>query len=112
MQEQGALWQRVYDTLAREIQHGALTPQGRIPSERDLGQRFSVSRVTVRRALAELAKRGLIASSNGLGWFVRSAQIEEPPNELVSFRQMGEALGLRVSSRVLIARTRPASLDE
>jgi DNA-binding GntR family transcriptional regulator len=98
--------------LADEIATGVLAPHARIPSERDLSRRLSVSRVTVRRALAELQKQGLITTSTGLGWFVRAAEVEEPPNELVSFKRMGEALGLTASSRVLVARTRAATLNE
>jgi GntR family transcriptional regulator len=106
------LWERVYQTLVDEIGRGALAPSARLPSERDLSQRLSVSRVTVRRALGELARQGLIETSTGLGWHVRVPEVEEPPDELVSFARMGASLGLAVTSRVLVARTRSATLDE
>jgi GntR family transcriptional regulator len=108
----GSLWERVHGALADDIEHGRLPPNARLPSERDLSRRFAVSRVTVRRALAELAREGRVTTSTGLGWFVRAAQVEEPPNELVSFRRMGESLGLPVTARVLLAQHRQATLDE
>jgi GntR family transcriptional regulator len=106
------LWDRVRQSLADEVERGALPPGSRVPSERALSERLGVSRVTVRRALAALEQGGVIETSPGLGRFVRMRQVEEPPNELVSFSRMAASLGLKVTSRVLVHRARPATLDE
>ena len=45
-----------------------------LPPEHDLARRFSASRFTVRRALAELRERGLVEPSVGLGTFVIAAR--------------------------------------
>jgi GntR family transcriptional regulator len=108
-----ALWDHVRRSLAEDVANGTLRPGARLPSERVLSERLGVSRVTVRRALIALEQEGIIETSPGLGRFVpRSHPVEEPPNELVSFAQMGASLGLEVTTQVLVARTRPSTLDE
>lgn len=107
-----SLWARVREGLAEDIARGRLAPGSRLPSERELSERLGVSRVTVRRALADLERDGLIDTSLGLGRFVRWRQVEEAANELISLTRMGTSLGLTVTSRVLVARTRPSTLDE
>jgi GntR family transcriptional regulator len=106
------LYAQVSRWLAGEIASGALRPEERLPSERSLCDRLSVSRVTLRRALAVLVEDGLLEVSASRGWFVSSGPVGEPPNALLSFTAMGVARGLSVSSRVIAARLRPATLDE
>ncbi len=64
----------VYDKMLSEIKQailgGKLPPQSRILSEPELCERYGISRVSVRTALAKLEKNGLIVKKNGLGSFV------------------------------------------
>src|SRR6202044_970143 len=53
------LYGQIEDWLAGEIAAGALVPGDRLPTEHDLAGWFGVSRMTLRHALAELARRGL-----------------------------------------------------
>jgi GntR family transcriptional regulator len=57
-------------TLAREIRTGLLKRGSRLPGEHALAARFSVSRNTIRSALTELSREGLIATHSGKGSFV------------------------------------------
>ena len=50
---------------------GKFAPLGALPKEVDLCEQFGVSRITVRRALADLAALGLVERKHGLGTFVR-----------------------------------------
>lgn len=52
------------------ILQGVLRPGERLPAERELAERFDVSRPTLREALADLEERGLIAARPGGGTFV------------------------------------------
>ena len=62
------LWQQLADLLRGRIERGQLA--GRLQAETTLAQHYGVSRDTVRRALACLAKDGLIQSTRGRGTFV------------------------------------------
>lgn len=60
----------VAQTLEREIREGYLGHGDQLDSEGGLMRRFSVSRNTVRRGLALLARQGLITKRTGIGSFV------------------------------------------
>lgn len=53
-----------------------LTPGDRLLSERDICEKYSVSRTTVRQALSELENRGYIYKRHGKGTFVSSLFLE------------------------------------
>ena len=101
----------VAEALASQIGAGELKPGAQLLGERELCKRFDVSRVTIRRALAELRERGLIDSDGARGWFVNQPNFGEP-NELMGFSEMARGRGLDPRSVVLIARVRPAEIDE
>ncbi len=56
--------------LRREINNGALASKDRLPSERILAEKYSVARGTVREALNQLAKDGLVEVRAGSGTYV------------------------------------------
>lgn len=62
--------ERVARVLAREIKSGVVRPGSQLPGEVELAKRFSVSRNTVRAALAVLAEDELIATRTGKGSYV------------------------------------------
>lgn len=65
-----ALHRQLFMVLRDEISRG-LYASGALPKEEALCERFGVSRITVRRALADLVTQGLIERRHGLGSFVR-----------------------------------------
>lgn len=60
----------VFSALRNEIEDGQLRPHDRLPAERELAGQYSVSRGTVRRALAELVAFGLVEVRPGSGAYV------------------------------------------
>jgi DNA-binding GntR family transcriptional regulator len=106
------LYLRVYRLIADEIASGTLGPGDRLPSERELTGRLGVSRATVRRALEELATDGLVTASASRGSFVASGPLDEPPNALLSFTELGGRRGLRATARVLHHAGRAATIEE
>jgi GntR family transcriptional regulator len=70
-------YRQVADALRREIVGGAFERDRRLPSESELSARFDASRNTVRSGLALLVSEGLITSSQGLGYEVRSHEVFE-----------------------------------
>ena len=66
------------------IDSGVLQPGQALPSERDLCTQLSLSRVTVRRALAGLVEAGLLTQRHGAGSFV-AERIQRSFSRLTSF---------------------------
>lgn len=68
-----ALYQSIADTIRERIASGQYETGEGLPSERKLCEEFSVSRVTIRKALQLLKNRGLLDTCIGTGHFVGSA---------------------------------------
>jgi GntR family transcriptional repressor for pyruvate dehydrogenase complex len=67
------LYQQVAATLAEAIRSGAYPLGRRLPSERDLAERFGVSRPTLREAMIALEIQGFVESRQGSGVYVTAA---------------------------------------
>jgi GntR family transcriptional regulator len=65
------LHRQLFLVLHDEIARGAIAPGDALPTEQSLCDQFGVSRITVRRALADLAEQGYIERRQGVGSFVR-----------------------------------------
>ncbi|MGD1237970.1 GntR family transcriptional regulator [Mycobacterium seoulense] len=65
------LHRQLFLVLHDEIDRGVIGPGDALPTEQTLCDQFGVSRITVRRALADLADRGYIERRHGVGSFVR-----------------------------------------
>lgn len=92
----------VYEDLARRLKDAS--PGDKLPSESELCREFDVSRITVRRAVEELIRDGLLVREQGRGTFVTqaSATIRESFAERVTgFYRQQTAAGRTVKTRVL-----------
>ena len=71
---------RIYEEIVRQVKQliaaGKLKSGDRLPPERDLAEKFVVSRTSVREALRALESRGLIEIRAGDGAFVRDISVE------------------------------------
>jgi GntR family transcriptional regulator len=83
------LHRQLYLVLHDEIDRGVLAPGEALPTEQTLCDEFGVSRITVRRALADLAEHGYIERRHGVGSFVRQ---HGPADESSSGRSYMEGL--------------------
>ena len=70
LREDKARYLAIADDLSRRIATKELKPRTRLSSELDLAKAYSVSRVTVRAALAVLEQKGLVVRQAGVGTFV------------------------------------------
>ena len=135
-----ALWRQIASHLQQDIDSGTYAPGGRLPTEAELSRQFAVNRHTVRRALEELSRSGLVRVEQGRGSFVAEDVLEysveprtrfsewirrhnkEPSGrvlhlkETVADTQVATGLGIRAGGRVVLlerlgfADDRPVSL--
>src|SRR4051794_34363263 len=89
----GARFQALAAELRERIALGDYARSGPLDSEAELGRRYGVSRVTVRRALERLRDEGLVAARRGSGWYVVSGASFGQPLALGSFQHAGSAGG-------------------
>lgn len=69
--------------------HELAGPDGRLPTESEIAQMFSVSRTTVRSAVGALVARGLVVRRQGAGTFVSQAsRIANPLDEAIDFSEI------------------------
>ncbi len=64
------LYQQIVEQIEQSIRTGVLKPGNQLPAERDLAQRFGVSRTAVREAVKALCEKGLVEALPGRGTFV------------------------------------------
>ena len=72
------MFRRIADALADAIGRGEYPVGGRLPSEFTLGRMFAASRFSIREALGELRRRGLVASRRGSGTVVLRLASQPP----------------------------------
>lgn len=103
----------VRDQLAGEIAAGAPGPGERLGGERDLADRLAVSRATVRAALAELERNGIVRRARGRagGIFVAERKIERDLTALASLPAYLRRQGFQSDARVLSTSIAPADGD-
>lgn len=94
-------YQQLYDLLHKNIIGGRWRPGDMLPSETELIDRYQVSRITVRQALALLVKDGLIYRRRGLGTFVAIPKIEQGLNRIISFSEDMRRRGFQAGTSVL-----------
>lgn len=86
------LHRQLFLVLHDEIDRGVIAPGDPLPTEQTLCDQFGVSRITVRRALADLAERGYIERRQGVGSFVREHGPAEPSDVSLAGRTYMDGL--------------------
>lgn len=79
-----AKYQKVIDWISKGIDEGSLKPGTKIPSENVLCEKFSLSRQTIRHAIALMAQEGLLESRRGSGTFVADQRADEAGGSTVA----------------------------
>jgi len=98
--------------ILRHVTNGDWPPLSRIPSENDLVVKFSVSRMTVNRALRELTDAGVVTRMQGVGTFVAGPKAESAMFAVRSIRDEILARGQCHTVEVMICepvRARPTT---
>lgn len=99
------LYRQIAAHLETELAQ-SYSPGDQLPVESELARRFDVNRLTVRKAMDELARRGLVRTVHGKGSFRRApaTRYEVAAGARASFSQTMINNGHRVSARLLQVR--------
>ncbi|MDB9706908.1 FadR family transcriptional regulator [Porticoccaceae bacterium] len=112
------LYRQIADKILVLIETGEYSVGSRLPSERELAERFSVSRPTIREAVIALEAKGRVSVKTGSGVYVVEPSVEfiglaksVSPFELIESRVFieGEAAAL---AAVLITESQLAELEK
>ncbi|HEX5097660.1 MAG TPA: GntR family transcriptional regulator [Acidimicrobiia bacterium] len=89
------------DAIRARVAAGDVGPGGALASEAELSRAYGASRVTVRRALDQLRREGLVVSRRGSGWFAALDPVRQPLGRVTTVEAAVEAAGARPSRRIL-----------
>ncbi|MCF7809233.1 MAG: GntR family transcriptional regulator [Candidatus Marinimicrobia bacterium] len=95
------LYIQLRDILKELINGQKLLPGDQIPSENELSAAFNISRMTVRQAIQELMREGIVTIRRGEGTFVSAVPHTQMLLKLEGFSSEMAKLGYRNHSRVL-----------
>ena len=95
------LYHQLMQRLAEDIERGKYPVGSRIPPEHELEALYKVSRVTVRRALAELTAEGMLERKQGKGTFVSTPRISQDLKSIHSFHDACKQNGFQSGTIVI-----------
>jgi GntR family transcriptional regulator len=109
---QSPIYQRLNRALRDLARGGEFCRGEQFLTERQISERFDVSRPTANKAVASLVAEGLLEIRKGIGTFVRGEALGYDLRALVSFTEKVLAAGKQPETRVLeFRRLRSADLD-
>jgi len=105
------LYLQVKNLILRRIKSGHWSPESRIPSENELVASLGISRMTVNRALRELAAEGFLVRRRGAGTFVAARESQFALLEVRNIAEEIVARGGEHSSDVHLLAQEAAPVD-
>jgi GntR family transcriptional regulator len=107
------LYEQVASRLWEDLRANGARSGDRLPSERVLTERYRVSRVTVRAALALLSERGAVESATSRGWFIaEEVKAATSTAHVEGFADYARKHRIPTSTKLLMSRVRPATVRE
>lgn len=95
------LYAYIKEALRNKILGGAIAVHSKLPSEEQLTKEFKVSRITIRQALSELQREGLVFKVNGKGTFVSKPKTLLDATQLRGFAEAASLQGYETFARVI-----------
>src|SRR5256714_8855887 len=104
------LYYQLAQTMETAIRQGRLSSGSHLDNEIELARQLSVSRPTVRRAIALLANKGLVIRRHGIGTLVVAVRVRRPVRLSSLYDDLKEA-GQAPSTRLLAHEVVPAPAE-
>jgi GntR family transcriptional regulator len=101
------LYHQIKQAVLGRVEHGQYLPGELIPPERDLAEEFKVSRITVRRAIEDLAREGLFVRIQGKGTFVTPLKVSDSSKRVGGFAEELRLTGFEAKFKVIEVSTIP-----
>lgn len=95
------IYYQLQEHLKTKIENGELKSGDPIPSEREMAEKYEISRMTVRQAVNNLVNEGLLTRSKGRGTFVADQKIEQPLMKLTGFSEDMKRRGIEPGSKLI-----------
>ncbi|MGK7899129.1 MAG: phosphonate metabolism transcriptional regulator PhnF [Xenococcus sp. (in: cyanobacteria)] len=96
-----AVYIQIADELRKNIEESIYQPGDKLPTEKNLSERFGVNRHTIRNAIAILKEEGLVRVDRGRGTFVANTPITYPIGQRVRYNESLKAQGIKASYQTL-----------
>lgn len=106
---EATLHERIVTDLRERITSGAWPSGHRIPFETEMAADFGVSRMTMNKALAQLAREGFLERRRKLGTVVTAPRMQSAVMEIANIGEEIRALGQDYGYRLLSRGLRPAT---
>ena len=87
------LYEQIVQQIEESIVKGDLKPGDQLPAERELAQRFGVSRTAVREAVKALREKGLVEAYSGRGTFITDGTTQAVRQSLDLMVKIGQQEG-------------------
>ena len=104
-----ARYERIAAAIRDSILTGRYAPGDRLPRQRDLAETWKTTLPTVRQAIDQLQRDGLLRVEHGVGTFVADLDQVYDPFALASFADALRERGLEVETRLLSVDARARS---
>lgn len=78
---------QIYENIKEQIENNRLNPGDLLHSETELQELYDVSRITIRRAIQDLANDGYVVKKRGKGTFVKETKYRHELRQLTSFSE-------------------------
>lgn len=105
-------YKRIQQHILADIECGKLKHGEQIPTELSLAKQFSVSRMTVNKAIVGLSEKNILTRRAGKGTFVTQHKNELPLMQTVDFSEEVKARGNTYHANVLVHEKRPIYDDD
>ncbi len=105
------LYMQIAESLLEQIESGKISPEEKLPSERELSKNLKVSRMTVRAALNILDSKGLLNRRSGDGTYVIKPKIERQAGKLAPFTKSMQRRGHITKAKILTFENKMAEVS-
>jgi GntR family transcriptional regulator len=106
------MYQQVNELLRELLRTGEFSEGKQFLTERQIAERFQVSRPTANKVLAGMVSEGLLQFRKGIGTFVCMPRLHYDIQTLVSFTEKMKEAGKKPTTRVIEFKTMAASSEE